>query len=225
MTDIPDRWPVAAVLVWIATRDRAAFRIPAGKVQPNAPASCIFDRWTAASKYDGTFFLERALPAPIRLAEHYILVFRHGKVRNLRPPEEVAQAEKELLARLNDGCLSAWQGERELTELKQDFTSAIFERCCDIHSETYFNGADVERVWPAGNKRGLKMGGAADTRVWREIAVSWLAEGAVQNRRGALAEIARRIIEMDEFKNYAPGTVEDAIRDTVKEWRDKHPAS
>lgn len=159
MTDIPDKWPVAAVLVWIATRDRAAFRIPAGKAQPNAPASCIFDRWTAANTgSSGTRprpFWETALLDPTRQAKLYILVFRHGTVRNLRPPEEVAQAKEKLLARLNDGCLSAWQGERELTELKQDFTSAIFARCSDIRFETYFNGADVERVWPAGNKPGL----------------------------------------------------------------------
>jgi hypothetical protein len=156
MTDIPDKWPVAAVLVWIATRDRAAFRIPAGNAQPNAPALCIFDRWTAANtRSAGTRprpFWETELLDPTLLATHYILVFRHGTVRNLRPPEEVAQAKEELLARLNDGCLSAWQGERELTELKQDFTSAIFARCRDIRFETYFNDADVERVWPAGSK-------------------------------------------------------------------------
>jgi hypothetical protein len=225
MTDIPDKWPVAPVLVWIATRDRAAFDIPAGKVQPNAPASCIFDRWAAASKYGGTFFLERALPAPIPLAKHYILVFRHGTVRELRPTEEVAQAEKKLLARLNDGCLSAWQGERELTELKQDFTSAIFARCGDIHSEIYFDRADVERVWPAGSKTGPKPGSPSPKAEWCRIAEDLLNRGEVKSGRGAPAEISRRIVDMPEYRSYAPSTVADEIGRFVQEWREKHPAA
>ena len=225
MTDIPDKWPVAAVLVWIATRDRAAFRIPAGKAQPNAPASCIFDRWKDTnSGSSGTSprpFFETALPDPIPLAERYIRVFRYGTARELRPSEEVAQAAEELLARLNDGRLSAWRGDAEINALTRDYTGVIFTRCRDI----CFNGADVERGWPAGNKPGPKMGGAADTRVWNEIAVAMLKEGAVANKHGALAEIGRRIIEMGDFKNYASGTVEDAIRHTVKKWRNKNPAS
>jgi hypothetical protein len=196
MTDIPDKWPVAAVLVWIATRDHAAFRIPADKAQPNAPASCIFDRWMAANTGStGTRprpFWETALPAPIPLAEYYIRAFRHGTARELRPSEEVAQAAEELLARLNDGCLSAWQGEKELTELTQDFTSVIFMRCRDISSELYFDGADVERVWQAGSKtkngdgpKFIKLG--RKVRYERAALDDWIAAGRARSTSEATA--------------------------------------
>src|SRR5262249_18530760 len=152
------------------------------KMYPNEPASCIFDRWRAANSGNGRpyprAFFETALPDPIHLAEHYIRVFRHGTARELRPEEEVPQAAKELLARLNDGCLSAWRGETEINALRSNYTGAIFTRCRDISSEIFIDSADVERMWPAGSKRGLKAGGAADARVWNEIAVAMLEEGA-----------------------------------------------
>jgi hypothetical protein len=179
MTDNPDKWPVAAVLVWIATRDHAAFRIPAGKAQPNAPASCIFDRSTVSNGGSGgtcpKAFFDTAPPAPIPLAEHYIRVFRHGSARKLRPAEEVAQAAEELLARLNDGCLSAWQGETELTALTWNNTSVMFDgetedgygcRCIAITADKfftrsrrgiYFKCADVLRVWPLASSKLEKL--------------------------------------------------------------------
>jgi len=230
MTDNPDKWPAAAALVWIATRDHAAFRIPAGKAQPNAPASCIFDRSTVSNGGSGgtcpKAFFDTAPPAPIPLAEHYIRVFRHGSARKLRPAEEVAQAAEELLARLNDGCLSAWQGETELTALTWNNTSVMFDgetedgygcRCIAITADKfftrshgiYFKCADVLRVWPLASSSTAPAASTEDQIIADTVSAWTPRSGKSGPHRGLQAEILRSLekhtgLAVDTLKKRKP---------------------
>jgi hypothetical protein len=141
-------WNLAAAIVWIATRDKDAFNIPAGKVYLNAPAQCIFD--------DDSDFRP--------LAEYYVKMYRYGTARDLTPAEEVARSEKELFASLSNGCLSAMVDGKEAIELQFidsavgiDYRNGHFRAVLPEvfnRSKVDFRVADVRRIWPAGSKNG-----------------------------------------------------------------------
>src|SRR5208337_3312107 len=110
MTGQPERLGLGSAILWIVTRDLEAFYIAASEWVPKP--QCILD-----DEACGDFFDFRSGPA------YYLAEYRRGTPKHLRPEgmspeEEVAKAEKELLGRMDDGCLYASLHNKELREMQ-----------------------------------------------------------------------------------------------------------